>query len=95
MRIQRVQANNNYNNKPSFGALILDDSLKRVLNQLSFNDLQEIKKVRERLKDTKYYDLLVKNNENILIGIEPSFVPKDKDGILLLGRANCWETMTR
>lgn len=95
MRIQRVQANNNYNNKPSFGALILDDSLKRVLNKLSYDDLQEIKKVREKLKHTKYYDLLVKNNENILIGIEPSFVPKDKDGILLLGRANCWETMPR
>ena len=85
MRIQRVQANNNYNNKPSFGALILDDSLKRVLNKLSYDDLQEIKKVRERLKDTKYYDLLVKNNENILREIEPTFVPKDKDNVKLDG----------
>ena len=85
MRIQRVQANNNYNNKPSFGALILDDSLKRVLNKLSYDDLQEIKKVREKLKHTKYYDLLVKNNENILREIEPTFVPKDKDNVKLDG----------
>ncbi len=82
MQIQRVQTG--YNSKPSFRALILDDSLKRVLNQLSFNDLQEIKKVRERLKDTKYYDLLVKNNYSSSY-IVPSYIPKNNDNAILDG----------
>ena len=84
MRIQSVQTNNNYNNNPSFRALILDDSLKHVLTKLSFDDLQEIKKVRERLKDTKYYDLLVKNDYSSSY-IVPSYIPKNNDNAILDG----------
>ena len=82
MQIQRVQTG--YNSKPSFRALILDDSLKRVLTKLSFDDLQEIKKVRERLKDAKYYDLLVKHNCNSSY-IVPNYIPKTKDNVKLDG----------
>ena len=59
MQVQRIQ-NNNYNT--SFGALIFDKSMESTLNRLSLKELQEIKKIRESLKDTKYYDLLVRNN---------------------------------
>lgn len=79
MQVQRIQ-NNNYNT--SFGALIFDKSMESTLNRLSLKELQEIKKIRESLKDTKYYDLLVRNN-SITEYIVPKFIPKNKNGVEL------------
>ena len=85
MQIQRVQ-NNNYNT--SFGSLIIDKNMKPVLYKLSKEELLEINKIAESLKDTKYYDLKINNHKPDYEGdtwAEPIFIPKTKAGRRLAG----------
>ena len=85
MRIQSVQ-NNNYNT--GFGSLIIDKNMKSVLYKLSKEELLELNKIAESLKDTKYYDLKVYNTKPDYEGdtwVEPAFIPKTKSGRRLAG----------
>ena len=89
MRIQSVQTNNNYNNKTSFGALILNKNMQMILDDLPIEELNAIRGIKEALKNTKYYDLHIQTGyigNGLRRYVMPSFIPKFQKGSYLLGK---------